>query len=158
MVWYSPTILVVLIHGANQRRTFKQILPRHLPNCGHFGMRNWQSIGHRIRIRERAATRRGIEQERPRRESRRSQYFPAGIQTWARRDKATYSSVCGEFASYGFVVVSLEHRDGSGPRTFINLPKDDPNIESGKVDSTPQGRARGYSRMDYVFPQHNARQ
>jgi len=55
------------------------------------------------------------------------------------------------------VVVSLEYGDGSQPRTFINLPKDDPNIESGKVDSTPQDRARGYSRTDYVFPQHNAR-
>ena len=34
--------------------------------------------------------------------------------------RRTYSSVCGEFASYGFVVCALEHRDGSGPRTFVN--------------------------------------
>lgn len=27
-----------------------------------------------------------------------------------------------QFASYGFVVVALEHRDGSGPRSFINQP------------------------------------
>lgn len=27
-----------------------------------------------------------------------------------------------QFASYGFVVIALEHRDGSGPRSFINQP------------------------------------
>jgi platelet-activating factor acetylhydrolase len=59
--------------------------------------------------------------------------------------RTTYSSVCGEFASYGFIVVSVEHRDGSGPRTYINHPKDSPN---------PKHR-EGYSKMDYVFPENN---
>jgi platelet-activating factor acetylhydrolase len=32
----------------------------------------------------------------------------------------TYSSICVEYASYGWICVAIEHRDGSGPRTFVN--------------------------------------
>lgn len=33
--------------------------------------------------------------------------------------RTTHSSVGGEFASYGFIVCALEHRDGSGARTLV---------------------------------------
>lgn len=61
----------------------------------------------------------------------------------------------GELASYGFVVISIEHRDGSGPRTFLNLPKDE-DVDNGKVDLGEEGGKNGFSRMDHVFPKDNA--
>lgn len=69
----------------------------------------------------------------------------------------TYSSACGQSASYGFVIVSIEHRDGSGPRTFINLPKRGENQATGELDINDEDRRKEYSRMDYVFPKDNAR-
>jgi platelet-activating factor acetylhydrolase len=62
--------------------------------------------------------------------------------------------LCGEFASYGFVVISMEHRDGSGPRTYINLPKGE-HAGNDKIMHSPKDEAKGYSRMDYVFPHQN---
>ncbi|KAF4553908.1 Platelet-activating factor acetylhydrolase-like protein 3 [Elsinoe fawcettii] len=76
--------------------------------------------------------------------------------------RTMYSTICGEMASYGFVVCAVEHRDGSGPRTYINRPKDltPEELEDEKlghsIDRGPRKIRNGYEVVDYVFPQDNA--
>ncbi|KAF2273441.1 uncharacterized protein EI97DRAFT_404321 [Westerdykella ornata] len=74
--------------------------------------------------------------------------------------RTAYSSMCGEFASYGFVVCAVEHRDGSGPRTFVNHRRGpdgsvDQHPVSEKVDHWPEEIERGYHVIDYLFPKDN---
>lgn len=82
------------------------------------------------------------------------------------------STICGDLASYGFVVVAMEHRDGSGARTYVNVPPDrvspELNQDAGKVseaalketssgaqkDEKPK-RVDNYM-VDYLFPKENA--
>lgn len=70
--------------------------------------------------------------------------------------RTCYSSLCGEFASHGFIVCAVEHRDGSGPRTVINYPPDGSlrRVESealavNKHDVEP--RRKPYDVVDFIF-------
>ncbi|KAH7079979.1 platelet-activating factor acetylhydrolase, isoform II-domain-containing protein [Paraphoma chrysanthemicola] len=94
--------------------------------------------------------------------------------------RSAYSSLCCEFASYGFVVCAVEHRDGSGARTFVNhnqrkKAKNDwhggaragaadcdgePVCEQEKekweaLDHTDEELKQGYHKIDYIFPKDN---
>lgn len=84
--------------------------------------------------------------------------------------RTLYSTVCGDLASYGFVVVALEHRDGSGARTYVNRPPETreanglgtlvskigrKNGRSGRrTEKGKRNRGRHY-HVDYLFPKDN---
>ena len=70
--------------------------------------------------------------------------------------RTTSSTLLGEFASHGFIVVALEHRDGSGARTFINHPLEGAGSRSateGILDHSGDDMKHSYDQIDYIFPQ-----
>ena len=87
-----------------------------------------------------------------------------------------YSGVCGELASFGFVVVAVEHRDGSCARTYVSLQNNEAaaEVESSTAvlhtaedeDTTAKERKKvsrrrrknlnPYYVVDYIRPQDNA--
>lgn len=74
--------------------------------------------------------------------------------------RTTYSSVCGEFASYGFVVCAVEHRDGSGPRTFVNHTQEglgcrEERESTGHVDHLEEEKEHLWDVQDFIFPKQN---
>lgn len=83
-------------------------------------------------------------------------------------NRTVYSSLCGEFASYGHVVCAIEHRDGSGPRSCINrpqhgevapcVPEDQRKPLDRAITETPLARKKDKHRyVDYIFPKDNPR-
>ncbi|KAI1855581.1 hypothetical protein JX265_005984 [Neoarthrinium moseri] len=62
------------------------------------------------------------------------------------------SAVCGEMASNGFVVVALEHRDGSGARSYVNVPPSQNLADCRVLDNT---KSENSYLVDYIFPKDN---
>ncbi|GKT91827.1 platelet-activating factor acetylhydrolase [Colletotrichum tofieldiae] len=96
-----------------------------------------------------------------------SRRFPHGLGG----SRMSYSSICGELASYGFIVVAVEHRDGSGARTYVNLPENrevsdsDSSVAQAYVKSVSAQKIKNKKNgkesdqhycVDYLFPKDNA--
>lgn len=73
--------------------------------------------------------------------------------------RSCYSSICGEFASHGFICAAVEHRDGSGPMSIVNHSPENSirrvqseAVYKNKYHKKPRSESRGHDRIECVFP------
>lgn len=55
------------------------------------------------------------------------------------------------------MVCALEHRDGSGPRTFVNRPDHGQRSREASAENVgqhPEGMRGAYGKVDYLFPKY----
>lgn len=61
------------------------------------------------------------------------------------RSRTSYSTVCEDLASYGFVLVAMEPRDGSGARSSVDVPEGRNSPELNQ-DERGSASALGFER------------
>ena len=71
-------------------------------------------------------------------------------------NRRAYSTICGEFASYGFLVCAVEHRDGSCARTLVAHHKQGfgsraEREETGGIEHGSHAHFHRYDVKDFIF-------